>query len=156
MDQAWAECQQFAFSRACGTAVSPEVLCPLEGEVPRPEDPVSGLGSGGAEATTSKSMGAPARPSRAEIEAHEVSHLPFWDWCACCVRGRAAAQQHKAVEKETETLSTYSADYGFFGMPGQTPLESVAGKDLPVIVSYDRGMKAPFAHTVPSLSLIHI
>ncbi|CAK0839393.1 unnamed protein product, partial [Prorocentrum cordatum] len=32
---------------------------------------------------------------------------------------------------------TYSADYGFFGVPGEAPFEAVAGKDLPALAGYD-------------------
>ena len=45
--------------------------------------------------------------------------------------------------------STYSADYGFFGVPREAPFEAVAGKDLPVLVGYDRKAKCLFAHPVP-------
>ena len=31
---------------------------------------------------------APVLPSTAEVEAHNVSHLPFRSWCSACVRGR--------------------------------------------------------------------
>ena len=34
------------------------------------------------------SFPAPVLPSKAEVEAHSVSHLPFRRWCSACVRGR--------------------------------------------------------------------
>ena len=30
---------------------------------------------------------APVLPSEAEVEAHNVSHLPVRSWCSACVRG---------------------------------------------------------------------
>ena len=38
--------------------------------------------------TISKSMNAPVKPTKAMVEDHEVSHLPFRNWCQACVRGR--------------------------------------------------------------------
>ena len=34
-----------------------------------------------------KHVPAPVLPSKAEAEAHNVSHLPFRSWCSACVRG---------------------------------------------------------------------
>ena len=70
--------------------------------------------------------------------------------------GRAYGEEeksvhHKAVNKP-EAISTVSVDYGFFGALGETPLQSVSGKDLPVLVFKDRdpptGTGALFAHPV--------
>ena len=106
--------------------------------------------------TISKSMNAPVKPTKAMVEDHEVSHLPFRNWCWACVRGRGKRVHHKAVNKP-EAISTVSVDYGFFGALGETPLQSVAGKDLPVLVSKDRdpptGAGAVFAHPVPHKGL---
>ena len=37
--------------------------------------------------TVSKSLNAPVKPTKAMVEDHEVSHLPFRNWCQACVRG---------------------------------------------------------------------
>ena len=106
--------------------------------------------------TVSKSLNAPVKPTKAMVEDHEVSHLPLRNWCWACVRGRGKSIHHKAVDKP-EAISTVSVDYGFFGAPGEAPLQSVAGKDLPVLVSKDRdpptGTGALFAHPVPHKGL---
>ncbi len=53
------------------------------------------------EATAAKGIKKPIRPSQAEVEQHELTHLPFRDWCEHCVRGRARDEMHKrAVNKE--------------------------------------------------------
>jgi hypothetical protein len=46
-------------------------------------------------------------------------------------------------------LFRLSIDYRFFGSPGETPLKTVAGKDLPVLVGCDRKAKAVLAHPAP-------
>ena len=39
----------------------------------------------------------PARlPSEEEVRAHNVSHLPFRDWCPDCVAGRAKDWPHRS------------------------------------------------------------
>ena len=106
------------------------------------------------EDTVSRSQPAPVQPTKKMIEDHEVSHLPFRSWCAACVRGRAKSQPHYSVGERPEAMSTFSVDYGFFGSPGETPLQDVSGRDLPVLVAFDRKSKAVFAHPVPHKGLM--
>ena len=145
---------------AGSAAVSPaHPLYPIEAEVA--QDAAMGAGAeevmcspcGEGEGTASKAMVAPVKPTKQMIADHEVSHLPFRSWCAACVRGRAKSHPHfKCQEREGE-LSTFSVDYGFFGSPGETPVQAVSGKDLPVLVAYDRKSKTIFAHPVPHKGL---
>jgi hypothetical protein len=44
----------------------------------------------------------PALPSRAEIELHMLTHLPFRSWCEHCVRGRGESVKHEKVEELPE------------------------------------------------------
>ena len=39
----------------------------------------------------------PVLPSKAEVEAHNVSHLPFRSWCSACVRARGLSLGHHKV-----------------------------------------------------------
>ena len=41
---------------------------------------------------------APILPSKAEVESHNVSHLPFRSWCSACVRDRGLSL---GLEKST-------------------------------------------------------
>ena len=116
-------------------------------------DEPTGIGLDSAEGTASRALPAPPKPTKQMIEDHEVSHLPFRNWCTACVRGRAKSMPHFKQNTEEEVYSTYSADYGFFGVPGGIFVESVAGKDLPVQVGYDRKAQCPFAHPVPHKGL---
>ena len=34
-------------------------------------------------------------PSAAEVEEHNLTHLPFRDWCAFCIQGKAVSHAHK-------------------------------------------------------------
>ena len=104
------------------------------------------------EGRTPIAMPVPDGPSIHEREEHELTHIPFRSWCRACVRGRAKAQPHFAhQEKESETVSTFSVDYGYFGTPGGA--EPVPGKDMPILIAFDRKSKAIFAHPVPHKGL---
>ena len=109
--------------------------------------------AGEEETTDSVAMSAPMQPTKQMIEDHEVSHLPFRSWCTACVCGGAKSCAHYEQDKSQVVYNTYSVDYGFFGVPGQVPFEAVAGKDLSVLVGYDRKTKCPFAHPVPHKGL---
>jgi hypothetical protein len=149
MDQASREEQRDSGFYPAGPSVSPETdLCPVENrgmEATDVEVVVADAGAG--EGTGSSAMTAPIQPTKKIIEDHEVSHLPFRNWCAACVRGGGKSVHHRSLDKQ-ETVLTFSIDYGFFGSPGETPLKTVAGEDLPVLVGYDRKAKAVFAHPV--------
>ena len=72
------------------------------------------------EAEELKHVLAPVLPSKAEVESHNVSHLPFRSWCSACVRGRGLSLGHRKVDaktKEAEQIPTVSVYYGFFGQP---------------------------------------
>ena len=61
-------------------------------------------------------MVAPRKPTRAEVELHELTHFPYRSWCRHCVRGRGVHSPHY-VDKpkdEEERLPVVAADYGFY------------------------------------------
>ena len=93
------------------------------------------------EAEELKHVPAPILSSKAEAEAHNVSHLPFRSWRSACVRGRGISLGHRKGDtktKEAEQTPTVSVDYGFFGHP-----EDRAHDTLPVLNVRDRKSKDP-------------
>ena len=58
---------------------------------------------------------APIRVSKAEREAHEVTHVPFRSWCPYCVRGRGRNTPHKnrGGQREGRGVPKVSMDYFF-------------------------------------------
>ena len=36
-----------------------------------------------------------ARPSKEEVELHNLIHLPYRSWCPHCVRGKAKRRHHR-------------------------------------------------------------
>ena len=96
---------------------------------------------------------APILPSKADVESHNVSHLPFRSWCSACVRGRGLSLGHRRVDtkkKKAEQIPTVSVDLGFFGQP-----EDGAHDTLPVLIVRDRKNKNIWSDPVPSKGVTH-
>ena len=100
------------------------------------------------EAEELKHVLAPILPSKAEVESHNVSHLPFRNWCSAV---SVAEVFHLVIAKSTrkrrrQNRYRLSLDYGFFGRAHDT---------LPVLIVRDRKSKGIWNHPVPSKSLTH-
>ena len=66
--------------------------------------PVTDAGDIGEEEAQEALRRTPAKmPTEEEVKTHNVSHLPFRDWCPDCVAGRAKDWPHKTW-KEVEKL----------------------------------------------------
>ena len=65
------------------------------------------------EARRAKKARDPGAPSRAEIEAHEATHLPFRIWCKECVAGRRDNPAHRAVPREPRGVPEIGFNYAF-------------------------------------------
>ena len=105
------------------------------------------------EAEELRHVSAPVLPSEAEVEAYNVSHLPFRSSCSACVRGRGLSLGHRRIDaktKEAEKIPTISVDYGFFRQP-----EDRAHDTLPVLIVRDRKSKGIWSHPVPSKGVVH-
>ena len=69
-----------------------------------------------SEARKPKTKRNPAMPSKAEIEEHNITHLPRRGWCKHCVAGGAVADPHRAAADEEKTIPTIHLDYYFMGI----------------------------------------
>ena len=58
---------------------------------------------------------APKKPTKREVEEHEVLHERYEAWCRHCVRGRGRNRPHRRVERnkenEDERVPRISMDY---------------------------------------------
>ena len=54
-----------------------------------------------------------ARPSPAEVDRHNATHMPFRSWCAFCVAGKAKANAHRMVKDVSGGVNKVSIDYMF-------------------------------------------
>ena len=66
----------------------------------------------GEEAELPKTIKVDTRPSREEVDRHNVTHLPYRSWCPHCVRGKAKRRAHKKrMRKERGGIPVISLDY---------------------------------------------
>ena len=81
-------------------------------------------------------------PSAKEREDHEVTHLPFREWCETCVAARAKAEAH--TEREiSEKCQDVHVDYCF--------LRNKKGEDyVSVVALKDKRSKLLASHVVPN------
>ena len=121
------------FSRACvndctSSAVRPNVLCANKGKwilgVEGPEitaeggdeaEVLPGSGECGEGERKMKRVIDPLLPSAAEISEHQLSHLPFRNWCPHCVKGRAKEMNHQKQPRVERGLDEFHIDYCFPG-----------------------------------------
>ena len=74
----------------------------------------------GEENIVVKAIKEPQRPSKAAIAEHELTHIPFRDWCVHCQRGKCVNNPHRSLDKnldeerEPGVPTTISIDYGYF------------------------------------------
>ena len=59
-------------------------------------------------------MNDPKMPSRAKVEAHNLTHLPYRSWCKHCVKGRGKELPHQRAKRETD-MHEFHFDWAFPG-----------------------------------------
>ena len=67
------------------------------------------------EAKVPKQLKDPRTPSRREVEEHNLTHLPFRDWCPYCIQGGAPNKSHYKQEGIMHDVPHLACDYGFLG-----------------------------------------
>ena len=82
--------------------------------------------------------------SVAEIEEHNLTHLPFRDWCDFCVQGKAGSHPHTKRKVNENEVPVVSMDY--MGLKQRSPEEGQA----PIIVIVDRNTKTKLVHVLKS------
>ncbi len=89
-----------------------------------------------------RGIGDPRKPSQKEVDDHELTHLPYRNWCAVCVRGKGKDLDHRKVVGDEREVSEYSFDYFF---PGDE-----LGYKLTILGGRERTTGAVFGVAVPS------
>ena len=85
------------------------------------EEEVSGDREGGSECSEQdagdfrnvKKLVDPKLPSREEVEAHEMTHLPYRNWCRHCVMGRGVEAPHKRAVRDVGAIPKNSCGFLF-------------------------------------------
>jgi hypothetical protein len=94
----------------------------------------------------------PRAPSRAEVDEHMATHLPYRSWCPHCVIGGGRDRQHfaRAAAEVEASGPLIAADYGFLSDKKESKEESESRGLTPILVMRDRGSGATLAMAVPS------
>ena len=95
----------------------------------------------------------PVVPVQAEIDEHEVDHIPYRQWCEECVRGRGTGEPHSPSEG-IHAMPVVEFDYIFVTdkeiyRREELDDEVVRKAAIKILVVKDREGKAIFAHVVP-------
>ena len=72
----------------------------------------------------------PRVPTQAEVDEHNMTHLPYRSWCTHCVRGRGEAHPHHKSGNEERDVPELHMDYRFMG--------KVDEKAQPILVVKER------------------
>ena len=68
-------------------------------------------GEEGEEAGRVEMKKAPQTPSKEEVEEHNITHIPFRDWCPHCIRGKAKRRAHrKKIREPSQGIPVISLD----------------------------------------------
>ena len=57
----------------------------------------------------------PMLPSRAEVREHDLTHLPYRNWCPHCIKGKGKEMGHQRRSRDDQGLAEYHLDYCFPG-----------------------------------------
>ncbi len=72
------------------------------------------------EGLIAKGIQSPEQPTRQEIEEHELTHVPFRQWCVHSQKGRGVPSPHCSkkvegkLEEEHRAMTTMNMDYMYF------------------------------------------
>ena len=88
----------------------------------------------------------PMRPSQAEVDEHELTHLPYRNWCRHCVRGRGKESPHRKQEGQEATMPEVHWDFMFLGE------ENDPGNTMTALVGKERLTKMSMSTVVPNKS----
>ena len=89
-----------------------------------------------------RKLGDPRKPSQEEVDEHALSHIPYRNWCAICVRCKGKDLDHRKAVHGEKGISEYAFDYCF---PGDE-----LGFKLAVLVGREKITGMFFAATVPT------
>ena len=132
------------FSQAGEPSVSPQD----EDQPMNPENTVGAseeVGAGEQEAILAKALPSPTQPTRNEIQAHVLTHLPHRSWCGHCLNGRGTSLPHFRSKTEGEhVVPTVSIDYFSMGPSGQEEAQGV----ISMLAVKSHESRNTFAHVV--------
>jgi thiol-disulfide isomerase/thioredoxin len=101
------------------------------------------------EARVPKVLKSPLQPTAREVEEHNLTHLPFRDWCPHCIMGKARNIPHKKQKDKEHLVPHIHVDYGFLGTEEDE-------EKMIIQVARDEESRALLVHAVPRKGLAHV
>jgi hypothetical protein len=71
----------------------------------------------------------PRKPNQKEVDEHELTHLPYRNWCDICVKCKGKDLDHRKAVEEERGVSEYAFDYCFPGDEFGFKLTVLEGKE---------------------------
>ena len=97
-------------------------------EKEREEDPRRMVPEEGA-VRRMRNIGDPRLPTRAEVDNHNITHVPYRNWCPHCVRGRGKDLDHRRSVEDERRVQEFAFDYCFMGDDGGAKVTILAGRE---------------------------
>ena len=73
----------------------------------------------------------PVEPTREEIEYHNITHLPFRNWCDHCVKGKGVSNPHLKSSPQVKLIGGLHFDYWFpRDAPGKPKITVFSMRDV--------------------------
>ena len=82
-------------------------------------------------------------PSPEEVRLHQLTHLPYKEWCSACVSNRARSDRHERVLSDERQCSTFAFDFCY------TARSSTPTQKLVCLVGVDSHTGAQQAWPIP-------
>ena len=95
----------------------------------------------------------PLLPSKTEVEEHELTHLPYRNWCSHCVRAKGKAADHRRQQDRIRDVREVHMDYCFVG--SNLVSDAQDAKLHSILVVKDRETKMIMGTVVPKKCATH-
>jgi hypothetical protein len=99
---------------------------------------------------TCRKVLSPLEPTPQEVEEHQLTHLPFRNWCRHCCRGRGVEMSHQKQDHSSKVLP--ELHFGFCFLGGEKGQRPEAGETLPILVVRELHSKMVLSAGAPSKS----
>ena len=76
-----------------------------------------------------RNIGDPRLPTQREVDEHNVTHVPYRNWCPHCVRGRGRDLDHRRSVEEGHRVLEFSFDYCFMGDSSDERVTILVGRE---------------------------
>eukprot|EP00439_Symbiodinium_sp_Y106_P044119 s5111_g5.t1 len=97
-----------------------------------------------------KMLKVPGEPSEIERRVHELTHLPYRDWCEHCVRSKGR-ESHAVKKKKNDRQPVIQIDFSFMATENDLPKRTVLNA-TDVQTGYSMAVVLPSKGSVENMS----